>query len=460
MEQAGTYISFKDFIKAIGKRYMLVVLITVLCISAAILYRMLVAKPVYEAKASIIIGLKPDIIQYANIDIDKNMLTCVKLFKTNMITSRIVSDLKLDVPADKLIRRISTEHQDGTQIIDVSIKWDDRYEASMILDKLISVFTEEADRIFPMHNIYELDRVPPKLFETLDVKLYYGAAFAAGLLMSLFIVLIAETTDNTLKTEEDIEKYLDLPVIGTIPLYKKAGLRRKKLMKKYLAFPFKVSSPKEAGGYKSYTTEFLKKNDYTMLDAFRILRTNLYYISGKYDARTIIVTSAKPGEGKSSAASMLAIVLAQDGKKTLLVDCDMRKPTIHEFFDIDKIGLSNILMASIKWTEGIMKSKVDNLFIMPAGYKPLYPVELISSEDMRFLVRRLNEEFDYIILDTPPVGLFTEAQVLSEYADGYLIVVSAGRSDKESVMKAIKLIRFAGGRILGVLLNCTSGTVS
>lgn len=157
---------------------------------------------------------------------------------------------------------------------------------------------------------------------------------------------------------------------------------------------------------------------------------------------------------------MLAIVLAQDGKKTLLVDCDMRKPTIHEFFDIDKIGLSNILMASIKWTEGIMKSKVDNLFIMPAGYKPLYPVELISSEDMRFLVRRLNEEFDYIILDTPPVGLFTEAQVLSEYADGYLIVVSAGRSDKESVMKAIKLIRFAGGRILGVLLNCTSGTVS
>jgi len=460
VEQSGTYIGYKDFIRAVSKRYMLVMLITALYISAAAIFRMLAVKPVYEAKASIMIGLNPDAIQYANINMDTNMLTCVKLFKTNMIASRVMEGLKLDVSIDKLIRRISTEHQEGTQIIDVSIKWDDRNEASLILDRLIAAFTEEAGRIFPMHIIHELDRVPPKLYETLDAKLYYGAAFVIGLLLSLFIVLIMESTDKTLKSEEDIEKNLDLSVIGTIPLYKRTSLRSKKTLIRHPALPFKVSSPKDSGGYKSHADDVLANDDYIMLDAFRILRTNLYCISGKYNARTIIVTSAKPGEGKSLAASMLAIVLAQDGNRTLLVDCDMRKPTIHELFDIDKIGLSNVLMASIKLNEGIKTSKIDNLYIRPAGYKPLYPVELISSEDMRHLVRRLNEEFDYIILDTPPVGLFTEAQVLSEYAEGHLIVVSAGRSDKESVMKAIKLIRLVGGRIFGVLLNNSSGMVS
>jgi capsular exopolysaccharide synthesis family protein len=179
---------------------------------------------------------------------------------------------------------------------------------------------------------------------------------------------------------------------------------------------------------------------------------------GKSNIKTLVITSARPKEGKSTAAAMLAIVLAQGGKKTLLIDCDLRSPSINRLFQMDEQGLSNILVEDWDWQDIVCQSKIESLFILPAGSNTLNPVELISSSEMKDLIKKLEESFDYIILDTPPVVLFTEAQVLSQFTDGYLIIISANESDRQAAYKAVKLLQIAEGKIIGALLNKVSDT--
>jgi capsular exopolysaccharide synthesis family protein len=166
-----------------------------------------------------------------------------------------------------------------------------------------------------------------------------------------------------------------------------------------------------------------------------------------------VITSARPQEGKTTVASMLAIVLAQGGQKTLLIDCDLRNPSIQDVFAINGAGLSSLLMEDKDWTDVIYESRVDNLYVLPAGFNTLNPVELITSDKMKGLISDMKEIFDFVILDTPPVGLFTEAQVLSQITDGYLIVISANESDRTMTSKAVKLLQYAEGKIIGALLN-------
>jgi capsular exopolysaccharide synthesis family protein len=136
-----------------------------------------------------------------------------------------------------------------------------------------------------------------------------------------------------------------------------------------------------------------------------------------------------------------------------LIDCDLRSPSIHDIFSLNGVGLSNFLIGNSDLIDAIYGSKFRNLYLMPAGFSTLHPVELISSNGMRSLLTNMKEKFDYIIIDTPPVGLFTEAQVLSQLTDGCLMVVSAKESDRKMSLKAVKLIQYAEGRILGALLN-------
>jgi capsular polysaccharide biosynthesis protein len=214
VEQTDAYISYKDIIRAVKKRLLVFVLITALCVCSTIAYRTLIARPVYEAGASLLINIKSDVDPNASPGSGYNMPTYVKLFKTNAAIVKVITDLKLDVSPEYLIKQINAQYQDGTQIIDIYVKWSDPDNAALILDTLIEVFSAEFARLFPKHTAHVMDRVPPQIYTALDDKLYYGAAFAIGILLSLFIALTIEMTDNTLKSEDDIEKHLDIPVIN------------------------------------------------------------------------------------------------------------------------------------------------------------------------------------------------------------------------------------------------------
>ena len=196
-----------------------------------------------------------------------------------------------------------------------------------------------------------------------------------------------------------------------------------------------------------------KKPKSVAAEAYRSLRTNIQYSSFDNKYQTLVVTSANPGEGKTTVAGNLALALAQGESKVLLVDCDMRRPSIHKTFKISNTyGISDLLVGNKK-LESVANKYNDNLSIVPAGKIPPNPAEMLASKAMTAFLEEMKNYFDYIVLDTPPLQAVTDAQVLSTKVDGSLIVVRAGVTKKDAVHNAVSIIKKVNGNIIGTVLN-------
>jgi capsular exopolysaccharide synthesis family protein len=189
-------------------------------------------------------------------------------------------------------------------------------------------------------------------------------------------------------------------------------------------------------------------------EAYRTLRTNIQFSSFDEKIIVIFVTSSTPGEGKSTTSANLAITMAQNGAKTILVDCDLRKPNIHKLFNLSNTrGLSNLLIEDNGVDKVIQQSGIEDLHILTSGLKPPNPSELLSSGKMKKFVEMSKKYYDYIILDTPPVGVVTDAQLVSQYSDGGILVTASGQVEIESAIRAKELLEKVNAKILGVVLN-------
>ena len=188
-------------------------------------------------------------------------------------------------------------------------------------------------------------------------------------------------------------------------------------------------------------------------EAYRSLRSNIEYSSFDKEYRVIVVTSSVPGEGKSTTSGNLALSLAQSGNKVLLVDCDMRKPSIHKKFRLTNAsGTADVLLRKKEFVE-VAKEYNENLTIMTAGKIPPNPSEMLASRAMTAFIEEMRENFHYIILDTPPLQAVTDAQILSTKADGVLLVVKSGHTKKDVVNGAVDLIKKVNGKFIGTVLN-------
>ena len=188
-------------------------------------------------------------------------------------------------------------------------------------------------------------------------------------------------------------------------------------------------------------------------EAYRSLRSNIEYSSFDDEYRAIVVTSSVPGEGKSTTSGNLALSLAQSGNKVLLVDCDMRKPSIHKKFKISNMSGTAELLLRKESFEDVANCYNENLTIITAGKIPPNPSEMLSSRAMTAFIKEMKKEFKYIILDTPPLQAVTDAQVLSTKSDGVLLVVRAGSTKREMVLNSVDLIKKVHGKIIGTVLN-------
>ena len=196
-----------------------------------------------------------------------------------------------------------------------------------------------------------------------------------------------------------------------------------------------------------------KKPKSIVAEAYRTLRTNIQYSSFDNEYRTIVVTSSEPGEGKTVTSGNLALALAQGENKVLLVDCDMRKPSIHKNFRIsNESGLTDLLLHK-KSMEQVMVNYNKNLTIVPAGRVSPNPSEMLGSRAMGTFLEEMKNHFDYIVMDTPPLGAVTDAQVLSTKVDGTILVVKAGATKKDVVINSVNLIKKVNGNLIGTVLN-------
>ncbi|WP_313586261.1 CpsD/CapB family tyrosine-protein kinase [Exiguobacterium sp.] len=189
-------------------------------------------------------------------------------------------------------------------------------------------------------------------------------------------------------------------------------------------------------------------------EQYRTIRTNIEFMAVDREIQAILVTSATQGEGKSTTSSNLAVAYAQQGKKVLIIDTDMRRPTVHYTFRVaNGLGLSSLLTRQAEKDKAILPTKVDNLSILTAGPIPPNPAELLSSRAMEHLTEQLREEFDIIIFDAPPLLQVADSRITSKLTDGVVLVVGCTTSDRQRVLKAKEQLELAEAKILGVVLN-------
>ncbi len=189
-------------------------------------------------------------------------------------------------------------------------------------------------------------------------------------------------------------------------------------------------------------------------EQYRTIRTNIQFSSVDNEIKTLMVTSAGPGEGKSTTVANLAVVFAQQGKKVLLVDADLRKPTVHYTFNqTNTFGLTSVLTQQMSLLKAVNEPAEKNLYVLTSGPIPPNPAELISSKAMEQFFEEAQELFDIVLFDAPPLLAVTDAQLLANKCEGSILVVSSGKTEKELAVKAKELLDTAKGKLLGVVLN-------
>lgn len=189
-------------------------------------------------------------------------------------------------------------------------------------------------------------------------------------------------------------------------------------------------------------------------EQYRLIRTNILFSAIDQEIKSILVTSPEPADGKSTTAANLSIVLAQQGKKVLLVDSDLRRPSIHYSFQVSNlVGLTNVLRKEKKLVDAISVTHVPNLEVLTCGDIPPNPSELLNTLAMENLMKELEEIYDFVVYDTPPVIAVTDAQIIANRCDGVVMVVASGKTHRDRALWAKEQLEKAKSRILGVVIN-------
>jgi polysaccharide biosynthesis transport protein len=258
--------------------------------------------------------------------------------------------------------------------------------------------------------------------------LFVGALLGAG------VVALLEFLDNTVKPEMDVQGLTGAPLLATVSNLTKL----------------------EPGGRQVYT---MSQPQSSAAESLRLLRTNLEFASASEPIHALTVSSPSPGEGKSTTAANLGVVMAQSGLTTVVIDADLRKPTQHRIFGVDnQAGLTTLLTHPEQaWGEVAKKVALPGLLLVPSGPIPPNPSDLLSSDRFARLVERIKSEADLVIIDSPPVLSASDALAISRHTDGAILVVHSGKTRSDALRHASHSIHQGGIRLIGVVLNRQKG---
>ncbi len=295
------------------------------------------------------------------------------------------------------------------------------------------------------NNIRNVDaaRVPSEPVEP-NVPRNLAFALALGLTTGIGLAFLLEGVDNTVRTPEQAQAISALPSLGIIPMGSKGPNDSNSRQRLSLA---STKEPVEL------VTQSRPQSQ--MAESYRALRTSLLLTSLGAPPKVILVTSALPQEGKTTTSINTAIVLAQKGTRVLLIDADLRRPSIHKALNIGtKMGLSNVLTGNATMGQATVRSTIlPTLFVLPAGPPPPNPAELLASAQMKDALAELREQYDHIVIDTPPILSVTDAVVMSIRADTVLLVIRSGQTTKQALRRSRDILMQVNARVSGILMN-------
>ena len=319
---------------------------------------------------------------------------------------------------------------------------DEINRVEMLYDQIVDRIQEI--NLFKESDILKAQEIfPPSKGSRIYVAMqqYLGMGMVGGVFVGMIFGYLLEMADKSYRSPDEISKHIGVPVIGHIPELPTEQLR-------------KMYSKRMDANYVHPTLVTYHQPRSTMSESYRSVRSALYFSTRGKGHQLIQVTSPNPSDGKSTMAANLAVTIAQSGKKCLLIDCDLRRPKVHTFFNLDRsIGMTSLLVEDDHVTDVIQSTAIDNLWCVSAGPKNDNPSELIASAKFEELLDIFCQKYDFVILDTPPLLVVTDSAAVSARADGVILALKVDRKSQPNAMRCREILDHMGANIMGIVVN-------
>ncbi len=454
-------IDLQRLVSALLNKWWQIGIAAILCAVLALLGTIFFITPEYQSTAmfyvnnnSLSLGEASFSISSADISASRGLVkSYIVILNTRESLSDVIDYAEVDLTYSQLRGMISAEAVDNTEIFEVVVTSTNPKEAEKIADAIAYVLPKRISSIVEGTSAKVVDSaVRPSSPSSPSYTNNTLIGFAVGLLLMSAVVMLREHLDITIRTEEDISHCCAHPVLASVPdmeAHAKGG------------YYYGYGNAKSAAGSRDHkTVELVGGNiSFAAAEAYKLLRTKLQFsFADENNCRVIGVSSALAGEGKSLSAVNLAYTTSLLGKRVLLIDCDMRRSSVPEKLPIKRSpGLSDFLSGQ-SHTEKLIqlcgiKDDERAFHAIASGRTPPNPIELLSSERMKKMLEHLRENYDYIILDLPPVGEVSDALAVARFTDGMLVVVRQNYCDRVVLSSAIRQFEFVDAKILGVVFN-------
>lgn len=431
----------RDYVRVLHRNWILILVLLILGLAGGAGYAAL-QQPKYVASTQLYVSVRTegaatgDLVQGTTFA--RQMVTSyVDVVGTALVLEPVIEELDLDDSVSGLSSRITATTPLNTVLIDVSVTDGDPEQAAAIANAVAASFqkavqttleqpaTEEA--VSPVRITVTEPAVASSTPTSPNVRLLIILGGVIGLALGLAVAMLRTVLDNRIHTLHDIETLTDRPVLGGIAFDPDAP-------KRPLIVHADPRSPRA--------------------ESFRSLRTNLQFLDLDSGPRIFVVSSAGPGEGKSTTTANLAIALAETGARVALIDGDLRLPRVADYLAIEGgVGLTDVLIGRVDVADALQKWGTTDLYVLPSGQIPPNPSELLGSAAMDQVLASLGEYFDYVLIDAPPLLLVTDAAVVGSKTRGVIIAAASGKTKKQELSGALRALETAGVQMLGIVVT-------
>jgi len=425
-------VELADYLRVLRKRWLVILALTVLGVASALTVTLLTT-PRYEASTQVFVfvpaaGTIGELAQGGSFA-QNQVRSYAEAVSTPLVLNSVVNRLELDETADELAASIVAEAPLNTVNIRITVTRESPSEAADIANATTASFRAVLGDITDDQVSASVLReaIVPEEPVSPNGTLNLALGLLAGLALGLGIAVLIEVLDTRVRGQRDVEAVTDAPILGGIAF--DPGAKKRPLI-----VHDDPHSPRA--------------------EAFRTLRTNLQFLDVQGGARTFVVTSAVPKEGKTTTAANLAITLADAGSRVLVIEADMRRPKLVEYLGLEgAVGLSDVLINRVQLADALQPWGRNTLTVLPSGTIPPNPSELLGSQAMRDLLTALETAFDVIIIDMPPLLPVTDAALVSKFTRGALVVTAAGRTDRRELQGALAALDAVGARVAGIVIT-------
>lgn len=434
------------------KRVILIALCTWLGLLIFFIFTKAVISPTYSASVQMYVNTKDTAASYELNDLyyaQKVVATYINFLKTKVFYDRVLEECKLNYTAAELKSMTDIHALNNTEIFQISVTSPSAEDSYLLVTAMQKLAPEHIRGIKASAEINVVDPVDYPAGPSGPNTLYNTAIGGLlGLILSLTIAFLWEIIDVNVKSQEELKRKYYKPILGVIPNYHAHKARKDLEQMIYSKLHRKTSRNDE---------RIKDDTNFLITEAYKELRTNLRYTLSKEGCKRILINSPVSQDGKSTICTNIGITIAQTGARVLLLDCDLRKGRLHNFFKTkSNPGMSELLIGLVKEKDVIQQTFYDNLHIITMGKTPPNPTELFSGGQMEELLRNLEKNYDYIIIDSPPVNIVSDALSLTKLVDGVVIVVRENFTSHPNIAGAVNKLEFVDAKILGFVFNGAS----